>query len=93
MGRQPDNRASASARGYNAEWQRIRAEYLAVNPYCEICGALATDVHHRKSLRFGGTPDDYNLQSLCKSCHSKYTAKHQGFGHYSTMMRGVRETR
>jgi hypothetical protein len=31
-------------------------------------------------LADGGTSDDDNLQSLCKSCHSRITARRHGWG-------------
>lgn len=63
---------------YGAEWQRVRAAYLAEHPACARCGAPATDVHHVVPLRAGGTHDEANLQSLCRPCHSAHTARHDG---------------
>ena len=50
------------------------------HPLCEMCeqdGRLtkANEVHHVLPLSQGGTHDESNLMSLCKSCHSKITAK------------------
>lgn len=55
---------------YNANWRRIRAEVLAEQPLCP-CGQLATDVHHLRALRRGGTHDRWNLLALCKKCHAR----------------------
>lgn len=79
--RVPDTRPSASRRGYDDRWRRIRSIYLAHNPLCahclrDSCGkhmVVATEVDHRTRLSRGGTHDWHNLQSLCKSCHSKKT--------------------
>lgn len=69
-------RASASARGYDARWKRIRAIILAREPVCVICRLNpATEVDHIKPLAEGGTHEVKNLQPLCKSCHSKKTVR------------------
>lgn len=70
-----DNRPSSSRRGYNKRWQRIRAMYLRSNPICEDCGHSATEVHHIKPLREGGTNHWENLAPLCKKCHSRRTQR------------------
>ncbi|MBX3001917.1 MAG: HNH endonuclease [Caldilineaceae bacterium] len=35
----------------------------------------ATEVHHIIALRDGGRNEEGNLRSLCKTCHSKRTAR------------------
>lgn len=61
---------------YGKNWQKIRAEYLKVNPICQDCKqAIATEVHHKRALRHGGTHDWSNLKALCKGCHSRRTLK------------------
>ena len=63
-----------------ARWQRTRAEFLQINPFCCECGRLATDVDHIVPHK-GNAQLMYsweNLQSLCHSCHAKKTAKHDG---------------
>jgi len=77
-----EDRESASNRGYDRKWQRLRAYKLRLNPLCEEClkhGIVepAEEVHHIKSV------EQYpelrlvldNLESLSKSCHSKKTAE------------------
>jgi len=59
--------------------------YLAKNPLCAECekaGRLtpATEVHHIVAIADGGSDRDENLQPLCKSCHSRKTAKESRFG-------------
>lgn len=70
-------RASASKRGYDARWRRYRKNFLAKHPLCVECGGLATEVDHiidhRGSYKLFWDTD--NHQALCKSCHSKKTAK------------------
>ena len=80
---QHDDRASASARGYDARWRRLRAMALRRHPLCaDPFGVhqrrheveLATDVDHVVPLAGGGGSTDDNLQSLCHACHSRKTA-------------------
>jgi len=78
-------RGCPSERGYDRRWKAIRKRYLIAYPLCFECmrtGVLepATEVHHIVPLRDGGSSDYSNLMALCKSCHSKYTAKDGGFG-------------
>jgi 5-methylcytosine-specific restriction enzyme A len=67
----------------SSAWQRLRALKIQETPWCELCALTspqpvpATDVDHirprhshpRLKLEMS------NLQSLCKSCHSKKTAR------------------
>lgn len=69
-----------SGERYGAEWRKIRNRYIKAHPLCEICRGRglvvpATEVHHKIPLSRGGTHDDENLMSLCKSCHSRITAE------------------
>lgn len=70
-------------RGYDSEWERGRAEYLAEHPYCSRfgCREPAVDVDHIKSIR--DRPDlrlvRSNWRGYCRSHHSSRTAKEQGF--------------
>jgi len=90
--RKPDNRPNAAQRGYNKDWQVVRAEYLAYHANCAnpYCSNAATEVDHIVSLRKGGTHEYNNLRAYCKPCHSRKTAKVDGsFGR--GVDRGVKE--
>lgn len=65
-------RPSAAARGYDAEWRRLRAEHLDANPLCVRCGAPAIVADHVVSVRRAPHRrlDPTNLQSLCINHHS-----------------------
>lgn len=63
-------------RFYNSiEWRTLSAKYTQDKGYkCEHCGAMATQVHHKKAIQ---TPEgwehrlDYdNLELLCTQCHN-----------------------
>ena len=69
-------------RFYNSpEWRTLSAKYTQDKGYrCEICKAMATQVHHRKAIQ---TPEgwelrlDYNnLELLCTTCHNN---RHERF--------------
>lgn len=59
------------------KWKAARDLKLKEQPFCEICGAEATEVHHRTphNGNWGLFLDTDNLMSICKSCHIKETQK------------------
>ena len=64
---------------YGRRWKTIRALYLSKHPLCEQCLKAgryvpAEEVHHIIPIAEGGTHEESNLMSLCKSCHSAITA-------------------
>lgn len=73
-------RGPSSQRGYDAAWKKCRALFLLKHARCE-CGARAVDVDHVKSV--SERPDLRlswsNLRPMCHSCHSRRTARDQGF--------------
>jgi 5-methylcytosine-specific restriction endonuclease McrA len=42
---------------------------------CEICGAVAVDIHHIEFKSQGGTDHLLNLIALCRDCHDKAHGK------------------
>jgi 5-methylcytosine-specific restriction protein A len=73
-------RDPAAKKRYGRTWKRIRDRYIKAHPLCERCAkdmkiTPAEEVHHIKPLSHGGTNDEHNLMSLCKSCHSLISAK------------------
>ena len=69
-------------RFYNSkEWRRLRNLKLSYCPLCEEClnsGRLikANTVDHITPIGQGGAPLELgNLQSLCRECHSRKSAK------------------
>ena len=73
----------------STRWRRIRRAQLLRNPLCEEFQRSerttpATEVHHRETRVPGGSDSHENLESLCKSCHARHTAKYDGgFGNRS----------
>lgn len=52
-------------------FRRFRRKYMQeVNYTCELCGELATDLHHFIPTAMGGDLLDYdNFVAVCKDCH------------------------
>lgn len=78
-----DTRASASERGYDSNWLKLRKWYVAREPLCEDCNALGRvePVHEVDHVIPITGPDDplrldaENLRSRCRSHHSQKTAR------------------
>ena len=74
----PDNRASASQRGYDGKWAKFAKNYLKKFPWCSVinCDRPATDVDHIDNLGPLGPQghDESNLRGLCHQHHSSKTA-------------------
>ena len=71
-------RPSAAERGYDAEWQKTRKEFLVMHPRCTECGQQATEVDHIVPIADGGTNEWTNLRAMCKRDHSQRTAREGG---------------
>jgi len=46
-------------------------KYLTDHPFCERCGAVACEVHHKKFKSRGGDDRIENLMAVCRKCHAK----------------------
>ena len=69
-------RDPASNKRYGRAWKRIRDRYVHKHPLCEQClkkgrYVAVEEVHHILPLSEGGTNEESNLMSLCRSCHEK----------------------
>lgn len=76
-------RKKTAARGYGAQWRRLRAMVLRREPLCRRCTAdgrlVGADVvDHVRPLSQGGTNAMDNLQPLCKRCHDNKTSTEDG---------------
>ncbi len=80
-------RPSARQRGYDADWERVRADFLArpENRYCVCgCGRRADVVDHIKPHKGDRTLfwDRANWQPMAFGCNSRKAARQEGgFGH------------
>ena len=64
---------STAERGYGPAWRQLRAQVLAEEPRCQLCGASATDVDHITPKARGGGDERSNLRALCRRCHMQET--------------------
>ena len=53
-----------------AEYSKKRKVYLLRNPHCEICGVMATDIHH-KARRGKNLNNEETWMPVCRLCHNK----------------------
>lgn len=74
-----EERGTSSARGYDADWSKLRFRHLHHNPLCVVCGDKASHVDHIKSVREAPhlRLEPSNLRSMCGPCHSRRTARDQ----------------
>lgn len=79
-------RGNSADRGYGHAHRIQRKEFLRKHKTCARCGA-PSKVMDEVIAGLGHIPS--NLQALCKSCHSRKTALHDGgFGH--SLLGGIR---
>ena len=80
-----DPRISASARGYDWAWRKLRQQHMAWFPLCEHCereGKVVQGEEVDHIIPFNGPHDPLrltasNLQTLCRSCHRRKTLADQ----------------
>ena len=60
-------------------YKQVYAKAMNVCPedvvLCEVCGAVAVDIHHIEFKSQGGTDHFLNLIGLCRDCHDKAHGK------------------
>ncbi len=59
--------------GYGDDWEERAKRIRARDGYeCQSCGATDTElhVHHITPIREGGSHDESNLETICRSCHA-----------------------
>lgn len=74
---------SSTARGYGADWRRVRLQVLEAEPLCRQCAehgrvTQATEVHHIEGFSSLSDPLRLalnNLAPICRSCHAAESAK------------------
>ena len=54
----------------NKEYYEARKEYFTTHPNCEVCGAQATDIHH-KSKRGKNLSSQQTFMAVCRNCHTR----------------------
>jgi hypothetical protein len=59
--------------GYGDDWEERAKRIRARDGYeCQRCGATNTELHvnHITPIREGGSHDESNLETICRSCHA-----------------------
>lgn len=64
-------------------YRKARTAYMKKVIFCERCGALGTQVHHKVRLTTGNLEDveisagEGNFELLCDKCHEEEHGKHK----------------
>ena len=74
--RYDESRSKSHNKKYGTQWHKIRNRYAKAHPLCERCLSKGKytpmeEVHHIIPVNRGGSNDDSNLMSLCRSCHEQ----------------------
>lgn len=59
----------------NRLYAKLRKQYLEENRYCEVCGGMATDVHHKKGRLGWRLIAIGHFLPVCRTCHDKIEQK------------------
>lgn len=83
----PRARGTTHERGYDGDWERLRALFLVAHPLCQCercddgrkCVTAANVVNHIIDIRDDPAKrlDWNNLQSMAKRCHDRHTKLRQ----------------
>ncbi|MFI8237591.1 HNH endonuclease [Streptomyces sp. NPDC085866] len=70
--RKHPSKNTRKAGAYDYQWQKVRAEAIALQPWCLFCGKT-TDLtgDHIVPLKEGGTNSLDNIRVLCRSCNTR----------------------
>lgn len=84
------DRGTATERGYDAQWRKLRLLKLEANPLCECNDCLAGKKRYVAAevvdhiIAIESQPELRlvweNLRSMAKRCHDRHTALTRGFG-------------
>lgn len=66
---------------HTPDWRRRRKAHIQKEPFCRACtnagrfGIMGYVVDHIIPRKKGGSDEEDNLQTLCRSCHDSKSAK------------------
>lgn len=76
---QTNRQATRALHTDSKAWRRIRERVLVRDMYqCAHCQKFGDQVDHKDGDSGHNPEDGSNWQTLCRSCHSRKTAKEQG---------------
>lgn len=68
--KKPMNKVSVRHAKELKQYSQVRREHLLSNPYCDICGLDATDIHHM-AKRGKNLCNKDTFLSTCRLCHTE----------------------
>lgn len=68
-GSKPIPRVSKRRRPLQVAYLAKRDEFLRARPFCEICGGVTRDVHHKAGRLGGNLLNESTWMSVCRGCH------------------------
>lgn len=71
----PIKKVTAKRAAQNVEYLKLRKEYLALYPVCEVpeCNIKAVDIHHQKGKENDLLLDTNYFMSVCRGHHIQFT--------------------
>ena len=54
----------------NKAYSEFRKDHLSKNPFCEICGERATQIHHKRGRFQERLNDTEFFMAVCMACHN-----------------------
>ncbi len=68
-------KVTAKRAGQNQEYYKLRAEYLALYPVCEVeeCNLKAVEIHHQKGRENDRLLDTSYFMAVCRKHHEEFT--------------------
>lgn len=63
--------ASAKRTRENAEYTKLRREFLAAHPACLVCRGPASEIHHARGRQGKRLLDVEFFRQLCSGCHRR----------------------
>jgi hypothetical protein len=67
----PLRRVSKKRKLQNDVYKEVREKFLTLNPLCQVCSSVASQVHHRRG-RFGDRLNEVEFfLAVCLDCHHK----------------------
>ena len=66
---------AGAGRGSTRAWRKLRAQVLAAEPRCRLCGATSTEADHIIPVSRGGSDTRTNLRGVCRRCNLRRNAQ------------------
>lgn len=84
----PAKKITAKRAAQNVEYLKLRREYLALYPVCEVeeCNLKAVEIHHQRGRENDRLLDTNYFMAICHKHHKEFTehsneAREKGYSH------------